>query len=248
MKILRLSWAGIQLVVGETTMVIDLLENTTPLKSFMGEPLTEIVPLAGQHCVQIALLTHLHPDHYDPVALRRCLAPAGKVVCHRAIQTKIVADKLLAQGVELEQPFSQGGVTITAVAAVDGFGDPQVSWVVEGGGKKIIHCGDTLWHGHWWKIGRKHGPFDIAFLAINGAVTGFPGMEPSGIPADLTPEQAGAAGKILGAKAICPIHYDTFHFPPLYVQAANAEQTFLAVARARGIPVEIVKPGETVTA
>jgi L-ascorbate metabolism protein UlaG (beta-lactamase superfamily) len=139
-------------------------------------------------------------------------------------------------------------VTITAVAAVDGFGDPQVSWVVEGGGKKIIHCGDTLWHGHWWKFGRRHGPFDMAFLAINGAVTGFPGMEPSGIPADLTPEQAAAAGKILGAKAVCPIHYRTFNFPPLYVETTDAEQTFLAAARARGIAVEMVNPGDIVTA
>ena len=45
-----------------------------------------------------------------------------------------------------------GPFTITAVPAVDGFGDPQVSWVIAAAGRRILHAGDTLFHGSWWLI------------------------------------------------------------------------------------------------
>ena len=211
----------------------------------MGEPKGPLSLLVAPGSVHLALLTHLHPDHYDPTALGRCLAPSGRVVCHAEIRDKVAADGLPVHALGLEESYSPHGVNsvkFTAVPAVDGFGDPQVSWVIEGGGKKIIHCGDTLWHGHWWRIRRKHGPFDAAFLCINGAVMTYPGLEPSGIPADLTAEQAAAAGKLLGARAVCPIHYGTFNAPQ-YRELNDAEQTFLAAARQRELAVQIVQPG-----
>jgi L-ascorbate metabolism protein UlaG (beta-lactamase superfamily) len=152
---------------------------------------------------------------------------------------------LPVHALEVGEPFSHDDVTVTAVPAVDGFGDPQVSWVIEGGGKKIIHCGDSLWHGHWWRIRRKHGPFDAAFLCINGVVMTYPGLEPSGLPADMTAEQAAAAGKLLEAGIVCPIHYGTFNAPQ-YSEAADVEQTFLAAARRYGVAVQIVPPGNFV--
>ena len=146
----------------------------------------------------------------------------------------------------LEEPFVQSDVTLTAVPAVDGFGDAQVSWVIQGGGKRIIHCGDSLWHGHWWRIRRKHGPFDAAFLCINGVVMTYPGLEPSGIPADMTAGQAVAAGKLLDAGFVCPIHYGTFNASQ-YSEPPDVEGTFLAAARARGVAVQIIPPGNLVT-
>jgi L-ascorbate metabolism protein UlaG (beta-lactamase superfamily) len=136
-------------------------------------------------------------------------------------------------------------VSLTAVPAVDGFGDPQVSWVVQGAGKRIIHCGDTLWHGHWWRIRRNHGPFDAAFLCINGVVMTYPVLEPSGVPADMTAAQAAAAGKLLDAGFVCPIHYGTFNARQ-YLETPNCEQTFLAAACKRGVAVQIVPPGNFV--
>ena len=101
------------------------------------------------------------------------------------------------------ESFGLGEFTVTALPAVDGFGEDQVSWVVETADKRIIHFGDTLWHGYWWYFAKTFGPFDVAFLPINGAVTRFPNMQPSEIPACLTPAQTVAAGSILGAKQVC---------------------------------------------
>ena len=91
------------------------------------------------------------------------------------------------------------GLEFTAVPAVDGFGSPQVSWVVSDGETRLIHCGDTLWHGYWWQIAERFGPFDLAFLPINAAVAEFEYLQPpSELPAVLTPEQAAGAGHVLG--------------------------------------------------
>lgn len=245
MQIQRLSWAGLKITLGPTTIVVDLLDDTSRLSAIMGKPKGPLCALDAQESVHLALLTHLHPDHYDPSALRKCLAPSGRVVCHRDIRDKVAADGLPLHALEIEESYSLdgvGGFKLTPVPAVDGFGDPQVSWVIEGGGKRIIHCGDTLWHGHWWRIRRKHGPFDAAFLCINGVVMTYPGLEPSGIPADMTAEQAAAAGKLLGARTVCPIHYGTFNAPQ-YCELTDAEQTFLIAARQRELAVQIVQPG-----
>lgn len=244
MKIVRLSWAGIQLTARDTTLVIDLLEETAPLVSFLGSPRTEIVPASGP--LDAALVTHLHPDHYDPATLRKKLKPGAKVLCDPANTAKIAGDGLPATGAELHQPISVGPFTITALPAVDGFGDPQISFRVEADGKSVVHCGDTLWHGHWWKIRAKYAPPDVAFVPINGAVTEFRGMKPSGMPADLTPEQAASAAAILGAKMVCPIHYRTFNNPPVYAEREAAEQGFLDAAAQRKLQARVIEPGHDV--
>lgn len=244
MKIDRLSWAGVQLTAGDDTIVIDLLEDTASLISFMGSPRTEIVPATGP--LDAALVTHLHPDHYDPATLRSKLKPGAKVLCDPANAARIAGDGLLAVPIELHQPVPVGCFRITALPAVDGFGDPQISFLVEADGKSIIHCGDTLWHGHWWKTRAKYPPPDVIFVPINGAVTEFRGMKASGIPAALTPEQAASAAAILGAKIACPIHYRTFHHPPTYAECSNAENVFLDTATRLNLQTCVIDPGKQV--
>jgi len=69
MRIVRLFWAGVQIESEGATLVIDLLEHTAPIRSLMGEPRLPIV--FGSEFLDFALVTHLHPDHYDPDALRQ---------------------------------------------------------------------------------------------------------------------------------------------------------------------------------
>jgi L-ascorbate metabolism protein UlaG (beta-lactamase superfamily) len=117
--------------------------------------------------------------------------------------------------------------------------------VVSGGRRRIIHCGDTMWHGSWWQIGRQYGPFDAAFLPINGAR--FAWRKPvSEISAVMTPEQAVAAAVVLGARLIVPIHYGVVGAED-YSELPNLEATLLESARKRGVAVEIARPGEWLT-
>ena len=74
------------------------------------------------------------------------------------------------RGLDPWQTVTVGPFTVTALPAADGTGDPQVSWAVEAGGRRIVHGGDTMFHGWWWRAAQAAGPFDAAFLPINGAV------------------------------------------------------------------------------
>lgn len=239
MQIQRLSWAGIKVEVGSTTLFVDAIQQ---------EP--DHVPLeyATPNCN--AVVSHHHSDHYDAKALSGIFNTTSLLVSHEATKPWIASSGgLRIHTVPLYQPLllsrGAGEIVVTAVPAVDGFGHPQVSWVIDGGGKRIIHCGDTLWHGHWWDIGRAYGPFDMAFLPINGArqVTGR--FIDSGFPMVLTPEQAVSAGVILGAKQICPIHYGG-HEPPIYLEVPEPEETFRRAASEKGMAVRVLSAGEII--
>lgn len=106
-------------------------------------------------------------------------------------------------------------MTVTPVVSLDwrGTDSDQVAWVVEGAGTRLIHCGDTMWHGNWWQIARDHGPFDLAFLPVNGVIAKFEGFE-ANVPVTLSPEQAVEAALVLGAPAACAIPYELFDNPP----------------------------------
>ena len=239
--IVRLFWAGIQIECQGATLVIDLLEQTAEIRSLLGDPRLPVV--FGPDSLDIALITHLHPDHYDVSTLKRKLRPQAKVICDPANVSKITRDGLSVIGAALFEPMVCGPFTITALPAVDGLGDPQISFLVEADGVKIMHFGDTLWHGYWWKIRSRCGAPDIAFLPINGAIVQFPGMTPSNVPADLMPSQAAMAASILGPGISCPIHYGAFHNPPIYVEQPNAELAFLATAEQMQVAVKIVDAG-----
>jgi L-ascorbate metabolism protein UlaG (beta-lactamase superfamily) len=66
-------------------------------------------------------------------------------------------------------------------------------------GKTVYHAGDTALFSDMKLIGERH-PIDLAFLPIGDNFT-------------MGPEDAAYAAKLLGAKTIVPIHYNTF--PPI---------------------------------
>lgn len=252
MHIKRLFWAGIAVTLGETTLLVDPLTTRSALLGRRDTP-AEPAYTTGSSSAHFALITHQHADHYHLETLRTCLREDGQVVCHQPLAQRVEQDGFAVRDVAYETPCLLNAFQVTAVPAVDGFGDDQVSWVIEGNGKRIIHCGDTLWHGSWWRIRQQYGPFDLAFLPINGPLMPDPDaifrrtdvhFTESTIPAALTPEQAVAAGIILGAKAVCPIHYglDT----PLYREYPQAPQVFARFAQKRGLAVHWLQPGEEV--
>jgi L-ascorbate metabolism protein UlaG (beta-lactamase superfamily) len=129
----------------------------------------------------------------------------------------------------------------TPVPAEDGFGAEQVSWVIGWGGQRYFHGGDTQWHGKFDLIGAQFGPFDTAFLPINGARVQRDPMPET--PAVLTPEQAIDAALLLGARRVVPIHYGG-ESPPAYLEVPHPLKTFLETAKRRNVAVVPLLPGE----
>lgn len=234
----RLAWAGVRLQLPEATLFLDPLID----RNVWGEALRdELVPVAVDQGARYVLSTHRHPDHCDPLAIRQALGSTGTLLMAGVFGAPFDGD-FRFRAAPLYEPQLLGDFTATAVPASDGYGDPQVSWVVSGGGRRVIHCGDTLWHGAWWQIGRQFGPFDAAFLPINGAK--FSWRKPAAdVSAVLTPEQAIAAAQVLDARQIVPIHYGVKGAEG-YEELVDAEASLIALAKRRGVGVEIAKPGD----
>lgn len=235
MKVTRLGWAGIEVESGGESVVVDHILGWKSIEPYIGPPRTPLLEAGKPGASLAAFVTHLHTDHTDASAIDRALADGaslhrphvmegepletGGVMAAEMELTEAGVDQVLMSEWETVEA---GPFVATAVPAVDGFGDPQISWVIEADGKRIIHAGDTLFHGSWWLIQMRLGPFDAAFLPVNGAITSFPHRQPaSGIEASLSPEQAVAAARILGARRLIPIHYDGIHEPPLYEQTGD---------------------------
>lgn len=236
MKIQRLAWAGIKIETDKTTLFVDATsyEEQKDMKLKAG---TELVH---------GLITHHHPDHYDAAALKTVFNTRSRLYCHEDTWPWIDATDMRTQAVKLHQPVDvsrwTGDLVAIPVPAVDGFGHPQVSWVVQSGGKKIIHCGDTLWHGYWRDIAIAYGPFDVAFMPINAARLSQGKVTDTGIPAVLGPEQAVVAAKLLNAKLVCPIHYG--RTSDTYFETPDPEGNFLRFAKERGVNTRVMRVGE----
>jgi L-ascorbate metabolism protein UlaG (beta-lactamase superfamily) len=238
----RLSWAGIKVEGDATTLLID--PWVTP-STWGGAWTRPIVPVVVDTPAHYVLITHAHGDHFDPAALRHLLAERGSVICHEALAPYIASHGFRILSQRLHEPRQLGEFVVTPVPAADGSGEEQVSWVIAGGGRKLFHGGDTMWHGHWWTIGAQHGPFDVAFLPINGAVVKerAPYVD---IPVTLTPHQAVAAAEVLRARALVPIHYGV-RDSDVYAEQPHVVEQIQKLSRDRGVVVQLLDEGDFVS-
>ena len=240
-------------------LVIDHLLDPGLFKHFLTDEADELVePDSG--AVRAALVTHLHRDHTDVAAIERATGADGLVLrphpataptrlddlscgeSERSLAECVVEVRACAPGDAVEI----GPFTATALFASDGLGSPQVSWLVEADGLKVLHGGDTAWHGAWWNFVAAHGSPDIACLPGNGARVTYPGWEPAvEESAVMTPEQSVDAAHVLGAGTLVPIHFNrTFESPEYYRPAEDAAERISDRAEERGQAVRFAKPGE----
>jgi L-ascorbate metabolism protein UlaG (beta-lactamase superfamily) len=237
----RLSWAGVRLEGGATTLFLDPWISPAVWDGAWTRP---VVPLAADAPRRAVLPTHLHNDHFDPAAARQVLGETGSVLCEAGMAAAVGSRGFRVRALPLWQPESFGDFVVVPLPASDGFGDAQVSWMVSGGGRRIIHCGDTAWHARFDILGRTYGPFDAAFLPVNGALVTREKPDP-GQPRVLTPEQAAAAAEQLRARLAVPIHYgfsgDT------YREQADARGAFERACQARKVPVSPAREGDWIT-
>lgn len=257
MEVRRLAWAGLEVEAAGQTAVVDLVEDFSGLHG--GKPPTEEMPPSPTPASAVAgLLTHLHSDHADIDALGRALDPAAVVLrpersCGSKAEVALIErpesalamSGLTTRVVKPWETLEIGPFSFTALPAADGFGDPQVSWCIAAEGCRVLHAGDTLFHGWWWLSALRQGPFDVAFLPVGGAVVDLPPRQPaSPLPAGMDPKQAAVAAKLLGARTVVPIHYGLLHEAPNYVQSDNPPGSLRAAAAELGIKARVLEPGE----
>jgi L-ascorbate metabolism protein UlaG (beta-lactamase superfamily) len=262
MKLRWLGWAGVEIEAEGSAVLIDPLADAAATFAALGDragevQLPELVEPTGGAVA--GLVSHLHRDHADAGALAEALAEDAPVYEPAGFGGDELENVALAQAtaelakagferrpVETWEATESGPFTLTALPAVDGLGDPQVSWLVEAEGRRLLHLGDTIYHGYWWRMARRHGPFDVVLAPINGAVIDFPHLQPpSPLAAAMQPEQAAIAGEALRASTVVPIHYGGLAVEPFYRPIADAAERFGAASAGRSYEAVLLEPGET---
>ena len=180
------------------------------------------------------LLTHGHFDHIgDVVSIARRTGAA--VVSMKEISEEIAGQ--LDEGHEVYDPniggtvsFSWGSVRLVPAwhssTTPNGTVSIPTGLVVEIGGKRIYHLGDTALFSDLQLVKRR-GEIDVALMCIGGHYT-------------MDRHDGVIAAEFVGAKQIIPCHFDTF--PPIEtdVQAFKSE-----VEAAGTAEVIVLAPGET---
>jgi L-ascorbate metabolism protein UlaG (beta-lactamase superfamily) len=241
MRIRWLGWAGVEVEAEGERVVIDPLDDASAVFAALGErarecPLPDVVaPSPGSLA---GMVTHLHRDHADAGALTAAIVPGAPVLEPSDYGGAGLEQLAIAQAdhelgaAELQRhttaPWTStcvGPFTLTALPAVDGTGDPQVSWLIEAAGKRVLHLGDTMFHCWWWRISERFGAPDAVLAPINGARLTFPHRVPaSPLPGVMEPEQAALAAELLRAERLIPIHYDGYALDGVYEPVPNALQ------------------------
>src|SRR4051794_22992529 len=264
MRLRWLGWAGVEIEADGATVVIDpLVDPGATLAALGGRAaqveLPQIAAPESQRTALAGLVSHLHRDHTDAGALAAALAEDAAIyepawpgdsdfenLALAQANAELGHAGLRRHAAESWETVEVGPFTLTALPAVDGLGDPQVSWAVEADGHRVLHLGDTVFHGYWWRMVQRHGPFDVVFAPINGAVVNFPHLQPpSPLAAALEPEQAAVVGELLDARTLVPMHYGGFEIDPWYRPVPGPIGRFEAATADRTYDARILEPGES---
>ncbi|RZS43517.1 L-ascorbate metabolism protein UlaG (beta-lactamase superfamily) [Herbihabitans rhizosphaerae] len=263
MRVRWLGWAGVELEARGQHLVIDLLGDPDGVLEGTGlsAPMPTVVPPRAEGEVLAGLCTHLHRDHTDAGALAKALRPNGSVLHPESFggdeqenlwtlkaDGELDALRLPRREMAYWETTTIGPFTIATVPAVDTLGDPQVSWAVEAYGKRVLHLGDSMFHGYWWRAAHRYGPFDAVLTPINGPVVCFPHRQPpSPFPASLDAAHAAVAARLLDAKVAVPIHYDGFHIDGFYATQPHELGRFLEAASSETYAIADLAVGEEIT-
>ncbi|MDR7000866.1 metal-dependent hydrolase [Neobacillus niacini] len=157
----------------------------------------------------VILLTHGHNDHVgDTVEIAK--RTGALVVANADLTTYLSWQGVQTHGMNIggANQFDFGKVKLTQAFHGSGYATVNNEIIYCGmptgilfsnEGKTIYHAGDTGLFSDMKLIGERH-PIDVAFLPIGDNFT-------------MGPEDAAYAAKLLNAKTVVPIHFNTF--PPI---------------------------------
>jgi L-ascorbate metabolism protein UlaG (beta-lactamase superfamily) len=196
-----------------------------------GNPLTDLI--VSEEKPDVIIVTHGHGDHLgDTVELAK--KNNALVIANFELATYLSWQGVNAHGMSIGGAYKFDFGTVKLTPAFHGTGlvtdNKEIIYLgqpagvlIFAEGKTVYHAGDTALFSDMKLIGERH-PIDVAFLPIGDNFT-------------MGPEDAAFAAKLLQAKKVVPIHYNTF--PPIETDP----QKFVDLLEAgQG---QVLQPGES---
>jgi L-ascorbate metabolism protein UlaG (beta-lactamase superfamily) len=223
MELRFLGHAAFELKDGGTTVLVDPFLTGNPKAAASADELDATT----------ILISHGHGDHVgDAVDIAKRTGATVVAVVE-------LANELGGQGADVRDPnlggtvsFDWGSVKLVPAwhTSTSPGGTPSIACglLIELGGTTIYHLGDTCLFSDLQLVGRGR-EIDVALVPIGGHYT-------------MDRHDAVEAARLVGAKTVIPIHYDTF--PPIETDA----QAFKAdVEGQTSSKVVVLAPGESFT-
>lgn len=254
---LRVTWlgqAGFQLQAGDEQVLIDPFFSPHRGRAYAPRP--DWGALAR---TTVVLCTHEHEDHLDAPFLLQ-LAETGArpaVIVPAPVRSATASAGIEATvllGAEPARAIERGGVVVRPVPAYHGRGGDEpvaygfnhatdasgavryLGYVVELGGVRVYHSGDTLVYPEMAEILRALQP-DVMLLPINGRDFM---RERTGCVGNLNEDEAAWLCGEVGPRYAIPMHYDAMG------DNLGDVGRFVATLRANGAPVTAVVPARDV--
>lgn len=200
---------------GQRFLIDPVLDNANPLNAPLIAPRFQEAPISRQDLPQIdaVLITHDHYDHLEAVTMRYLADKAGRFIVPLGVRAR-----LQSWGVPSEKIMELAWGDSTVVGAVTLTAEPtqhytsrwmndrnKTLWAsfVLAGSKRLYWSGDTGYAQHFRDIGQKYGGFDIAFMEIDAANSGWPKTH-------MFVHQSIQAVLDLNAERMVPIHWGVF--------------------------------------
>jgi L-ascorbate metabolism protein UlaG (beta-lactamase superfamily) len=213
-------------------------------KRFHAPPVTldELPP------IEAVIISHNHYDHLDHATIMALHQRVKHFIAPLGIGATLVSWGVPANKVrELDwwDRTSVDGIRVVATPARHfsgrSTGDADrtlwASWVITGNGFNLFFSGDSGYFDGFKEIGRRFGPFDVAFLEAGAYDTRWEAVH-------MLPEQTVQAFHDLGGKWLVPIHNGTFDLAMHAWNDPMGRVTRLASERA--VPVSTPEIGERV--
>ena len=194
-----------------------------------GNPLCPIT--ADEAQADCILVTHGHHDHAGDAAdiARRTGAEILTTVEVGAALFSDPSLRVTAGNIGGTLPLPGGGAKL--VTAIHGSGVPgglACGFLIELGGRRVLHMGDTALTRDFELLADSDRPIDVMLVPVGGFYT-------------MDPADALKAVSMVRPRLAVPMHYNTF---PAIVQDP---EIFRADAESRGFAVRVLAPGQTLS-
>jgi L-ascorbate metabolism protein UlaG (beta-lactamase superfamily) len=199
---------------GKRILFDPVFENGGPLPFILRR--FDVSPIKREELPEIDLvvITHDHYDHLEAATIRYLASKNIEFIVPLGVGSRLEGWGIQKNNIsELgwHDTKTVGSLQITALPGIHytsrSFNDRNktlwASFVIKGVDKNLFVSGDTGYGVHLKDIGEKYGPFDLAFVEIDGWNKGWPLTH-------LFPDQVIQLSQDIGAKLLFPIHWGVF--------------------------------------